>query len=182
MISWNKMGTEEASLSFFVGIIIAILLGSTILIVVIQWYQTTTKAEQSFDALVNTIVTVEDKEKGSMAFSLPKNNILVSFKNGQDHPEEGDCDEAVDVPTSCGTVPCICLCSTRVSEYEDACTKNSVECYAFTEQKEYMFSDALCDGGSLYREGASNGIFTLFYEKEGNTIKLCDGSCEKPAS
>lgn len=175
----NRKGTEEAPLSFIVGLIFAVILGSALILIGLQYVQYTNKAKESFDTLVGNIQALKDKEKGSMAFSLPENYLLVSFTEGKDHPAEGTCDEQVNIPESCGTVPCLCICDTRfVRKSEEACVKSAKACYPFAEQKDYTFSDAVCSGESLYREGSSSGVFTLYYERDGNTIKFCDGSCE----
>ena len=174
----SKKGTEEAPLSFIVGLIFAVLLGSALFLIAFQYIAYTNKAKESFDTLVGNIQALKDKEKGSMAFSLPENYILVSFTEGKDHPEEGTCDEKVNVPESCGTLSCLCLCDTRfVRKAEEACVKSAKACYPFTGQEAYTFSDALCDDTSLYREGPASGVFTLYYERDGNSIQFCDGSC-----
>jgi hypothetical protein len=173
----KRGGAEESSLNWMIGAIIGILLAVSLVIVAIQWYQTTVKTQDSFDALIEKLPQLEDGEKNTTLFYLPEEYLLVSFSGGLDYKESGDCDDEVKIPDSCGTYPCICICNGNWVDDDDACEDKAVACHPFTEKNEqFAFTDYLCDGGGLYREGPSAGIFTLYYERSGSTIRFCSST------
>lgn len=183
----SKRGEGNESFSWIIGAIVGIMLASILGTVAIQWYLTTTKTEDSFDALIATIESLEDGKQTSMAYFLPEDMILISFQgedfNTQRTTQENlftfseTCDIAlVQIPAVCGSEDCLCVCDTSYKvSYKDACTEDALACYPFTSEatKEFHLTDTECLSTGVYREGPSNGIFTLFLQRLGNEIKFC---------
>lgn len=170
----NKKGDETASLNWIIGTLAGVLLASVIVTVGIQWYQTTTTTEDSFETLVEKINALQDKQSDSMAYSLPNDYLLISFTGEKDFSNPatiGACSGTVKIPKSCGNAPCLCVCDASSRTNELACREDPVVCHPFTNQP-YSFSDTECAYG-VYREGPDNGIFSLFLQRGGNTIKFC---------
>lgn len=190
----NKKGQGNESLSWIIGALIGIMATSILVVVGIQWYATTQKTEESFDSLTTKIAELKDGEETSMAYYLPDGYLLVSFSNGDDFTTgvseipgqeylTGEaCVGTVQIPNVCGEEDCLCICdgSNRLS-YENACIENpkKVKCHLLTTEatKDLKVDDSDCKRAEgVYREGPSNGVFTLFLKREGNTIHFCSTS------
>ncbi len=180
----NKKG-QDIQLNWVVGTLSGVLIGSILLAIGLQWYATTTKTQDSFDALIAKIEYLKDKESTSMAYFLPDGYVLVSFSGGKDFDtnqgvigatwDGQSCDGKIQVPESCGSEDCLCVCDGSYEYgYEDACIKDPLACYPFTSEatKDISFSDHEC-GAGVYREGPDNGIFTLYLVRTGNDIEFC---------
>ncbi len=178
MIILNKKGSTESSLNWIIGAIIGILLTSVIILVAVQWYMSTAETQNSFDTLIQTIQNMEEDEQNSTTIFLPEEHILVSFQ-GKDFNTGnyfGECSENVNIPDSCGDYPCICICNGKwMADFDKACEKKAVACYPFTsESEDFLFKDFECGDFGLYREGPSNGVFTLYFHHEGKILEFCE--------
>ena len=192
----NKKG-QDINLNWIVGALAGILLSSVIITIGLQWYATTQKTEESFDALIAKIESLKEGEKMFMPYYLQEDSVLVSFSGGEDFnsqrsvPEElfteESCDEGIiQVPDICGAEDCLCVCDAYYkSSFENACQEDPIACYPFTSEatKELSFYDSDCSIG-VYREGPNSGVFTLYLQREGNTLQFCSsedcGIVEEP--
>lgn len=181
----NKKGEGNESFSWIIGTIVGVMLATIIGAVGIQWYIQTQTTEDSFDALITTIESLEDDKQTSLAYYLPEDMILISFQGtdfntqrtwGENVWTSESCDlGTVQIPESCGSEDCLCVCDgSWERSYENTCIDNQVKCYPFTSEatNDLFFTDTECDTG-VYREGPSNGVFTLFLKRVDNEIKFC---------
>ncbi|MSR86287.1 hypothetical protein EXS74_02735 [Candidatus Woesearchaeota archaeon] len=182
----NKKG-QDIQLNWVVGTLSGVLIGSILLAIGLQWYITTTKTEDSFDALIAKLESLKDKESTSMAYFLPDGYVLVSFSGGKDFDttkddivgrdliSEESCFGKIKVPKACGSEDCLCVCDGSYEYgYEDACIEDPLVCYPFTSAatKDLSVSDHGCSTG-VYRPGPDNGIFSLYLVRTGNNIEFC---------
>ena len=175
----NKKGAES---TYIIGLLAGVMLASVLIVLGLQWYETTQKTEGSFDDLITKIQELKDGESTFMSYSLPDGYLLVSFSAGEDFNTkrtasedlfaEESCTAIVQIPEICGDAPCLCFCEGSYKYgYENACIEEG-RCHAFATEKDLSFADTDCTAG-VYREGPENGVFTLFLKKEGNTINFC---------
>jgi len=182
----NKKG-EDVHFAWIVGTLSGVLIGSILLSLGLQWYATTAKTGDSFDALIAKIESLKDKESTSMAYFLPDGYILVSFTEGNDfmsgtydilgqsYVTGQSCAGTIRIPESCGSEDCLCVCDGSYEYgYEDACIEDPLQCHPFTSEatKDFFFRDTECNSG-VYRQGPENGVFTLYLEREGSIIQFC---------
>ena len=186
MRTLNKKG-QDVSINWIVGLLAGVMISGILLALGLQWYQTTTKTKESFTTLTADIEAMKDGDSTTLPYYLPGGYILVSFTGGKDFDAQApdlpgvslktgqSCSGLIQIPKSCGSSPCLCVCdgSYRYG-YENSCIDKPLTCYPFTSEvtKSLSFYDSDCSTG-VYRPGPENGIFSLYVQREKNTIKLC---------
>ena len=184
MKTLNKKG-QDVSINWIVGLLAGVMIIGILLPLGLQWYQTTTKTKDSFTTLTADIEAMKDGESTTLPYYLPNGYLLVSFTGGKDFDaQEGvvgatvngeSCDGKVQIPKSCGSSPCLCVCDGSYTYgYESSCIDKPLACYPFTSEatKSLTFYDSDCTAG-VYRPGPENGVFSLYVQREKDTIKFC---------